>query len=421
MTARGVGWAAMATLTALVLAVAGPRLVDLAFAVEAEPTDLFFSPVSESFVFREHRGGHDFVYGDSTGATFDRRTFETRIPFIYYRNMELWGLLPLELQGERFDAAAIRAGRQVFELAPRELADRRPSIAVHPLLETNPGRARLRFPEDVFRFTADAMEFVNVDTNRVDPVLTERFTTALDDVGFAFPARGVFGRPTILKPFDDGWFVVDGTGAVFHLRRVDGAPDIRRTPIPPNLGIRHIEVVENERREIRALLLTEDGRLFAVAYDDYGLIPLPSDGYAPDRMAYKLLVNPLYATAVYADAHATTAVAMTRDFEPIAAYSRPAPVPATATAGGAAATLAAVAFPWTLTLDAANGPYLAWRVQWSGPLGALGLALALAATLTLARLGRATRATTLPRLALVALVGPPGLAAVVATPWPRGP
>ena len=417
MTAHGVGWAAMATLTALVLAVAGPRLVDLAFAVEAEPTDLFFSPVSESFVFREHRGGHDFVYGDSTGATFDRRTFETRIPFIYYRNMELWGLLPLELQGERFDATAIRANRQVFELKPRELVDRRPSIAVYPLLEANPGRARLRFPEDVFRFTADAMEFVNVDTNRVDPELTARFTAALRYAGFAFPARGVFGRPTILKPFDDGWFVVDDTGVVFHLRRVDGAPDIERTPIPTDLPVRHIKVVENERREIRALLLTEDGRLFAVAYDDYRLIPLPSAGYAPDRMAYKLLMNPLYATAVYADAHATKAVAMTRDFDPIAAYTRPAP----ATDGGAVSTFTAVAFPWTLSLDDANGPYLAWRVQWSGPLGALGLALALAITLALARLRRATRAATLPRLALVALVGPPGLAAVAATPWPGRP
>ena len=416
MTARGVGWAAMATLVALVLALAGPRLVDLAFAVDAEPTDLFFSPVSQTFVFREHRGGHAFVYGDSTGASFDRRTFETRIPFIYYRNMELWGLLPLELQGERFDAASIRANRQVFELEPRELEDRRPSIAVHPLLETNPGRARLRFPEDVFRFTADAMEFVNVDTNRVDPVLTERFTTALDDVGFAFPARGVFGRPTILKPFDDGWFVVDDTGAVYHLRRVDGAPDITRTPIRTDFVVRHIKVVENERREIRALLLTEDGRLFAVAYDDYRLIPLPSAGYAPNRMAYKLLVNPLYATAVYADEHTTRAVAMTRDFDPIAAYARPAP----ATKGGAVSTVAAVAFPWTLSLDDADGSYLAWRVQWSGPLGALGLALALAITLVLARRRGATRATTLPRLALVALVGPAGLAAVAATPWPRG-
>ncbi|MFW5833350.1 MAG: DUF4857 domain-containing protein [Pseudomonadota bacterium] len=415
MSVRNLAWLVMTALVALLLSIAGPRLIDLAFDVERAPTHLFFSPVSRTFVFREHHGGHDFVYGDNRGETFDRRTFETRLPFVYYRNMDLWGLLPLDLDGRRFDAQTIRENRQVFELRARQIADRRPSIAVYPLLEANPGQARLQFPEDVFRFTGEAMEFVNVDTNRVDPALTERFTTALVDAGFAFPARAAFGQPTILKPFDDGWFVVDAAGAVFHVRRVDGAPEITRTPIPTDLDIRHIEVVENERREIRALLLTDDARLFLVRHDGYRLVPLPTDGYVPDRMDYKLLINPLYATAVYGDGERTHAVAMTKGFVPLEAYSRPAP-PRDGTLG---AWLAAAAFPWTVSLEDADGTRLVWQVLWGGLPAATGLALALLSALLLARTRAASPATTAACATLALAFGPPAVAALLATPWPR--
>ncbi|MCD6198242.1 MAG: DUF4857 domain-containing protein [Deltaproteobacteria bacterium] len=40
-----------------------------------------------------------------------------------------------------------------------------PRIQVSPLLESQPGRTGLRFPEDAFRMT-DRMEFINVDQYR---------------------------------------------------------------------------------------------------------------------------------------------------------------------------------------------------------------------------------------------------------------
>ncbi|MBW2098180.1 MAG: DUF4857 domain-containing protein [Deltaproteobacteria bacterium] len=60
-----------------------------------------------------------------------------------------------------------------------------PRIQVFPLLESQPGRTGLRFPEDAFRMT-DRMEFINVDTNTVDKRLTEQFTGALREAGFVF-------------------------------------------------------------------------------------------------------------------------------------------------------------------------------------------------------------------------------------------
>ena len=53
----------------------------------------------------------------------------------------------------------------------------------------------------------------------VEKELTKLFTSALKAEGFIFPARSVNGKFTILKPFDEGAFIVDAKYQVFHLKR----------------------------------------------------------------------------------------------------------------------------------------------------------------------------------------------------------
>lgn len=55
------------------------------------PTYLFFSPVAKTFLFREHHGDHKFIHGSAGGVLYERRDFEQLLPFMYHRNMELWG------------------------------------------------------------------------------------------------------------------------------------------------------------------------------------------------------------------------------------------------------------------------------------------------------------------------------------------
>ena len=49
-----------------------------------------------------------------------------------------------------------------------------------------------------------------------------------------------------------------------------------------------------------------------ISYDNYTLIPLPLDGYEPDSMDFKLIINPLYRTATYSDEREIRAVVMDR-------------------------------------------------------------------------------------------------------------
>lgn len=411
---RAVGWLASVLLLTTLSAIALPKLYATVFARDIAPTYLFFSPVAKTFLFREHHGDHNFIHGSADGDLYERRDFEQLLPFMYHRNMELWGLLPLDIDGQTFDRDAIRDALQVFELKAREIADRGPDLPVYALFDAAPGRAGLSFPEDVFRLARSRIEFIAVDVNRIDERLTERFTNALRAAGFVFPARLVAGRQTILKPYDAGVFLVDAEGAVFHLRREADEPEVTRTPIPRDLGIRHIKIVENARRDLLGLILTESGGIFLLTMPDYRLVELPTQGYDPDRMDYRLVVNPVNPTATFG-IEIVHGIAMTPDFQPIADYMRAAPDAGTTPEAWFARAL----FPFVLSLDDAGGPHLRWRIEWSGWPALIGIALSLAAFTAVVRLRRASLRNAIPGGVIVAFTGVFGLIAVTASPWLR--
>ncbi len=321
----------------LIIGVSGlylPMLYDKICLDPVEKTHLFYSPVSCDFIFKEkitspvppgaqglamdHHSG--LIYSKADGTQVDRQTFERHLPFIFYKNMEIWGLLPIILNGRSFDKAAIKAGRRVFEFKAREIHGRAPVPPLYPLLESNPGQARLVFPDDRFRMTPDAMVFINADTNENDKALTDAFTKALTDKGFGFPAQSVNGKFTVLKPFDEGVFLVDAQYRVFHVKRVDGRPWVVKTPIPEELKIRYIKVSENRQKEYYGLALFKDKKAGLVSWGTYRFIPLPLAGYDPDSMDLKLIFNPLHCTAVYSDSNVIRALAMDKDFLPVKSY-----------------------------------------------------------------------------------------------------
>lgn len=412
---RFLSWLALSLLVVALAAIALPRLYHMVFAPDVEPTHMFYSPVEADFVYREHRGHHDFTYASAGGKTFDRQGFEKTLPFIYYRNMDLWGLLPIEIDGIRYDKSSIRDARQVFELKSREITDRHPEIPVYALLDSDPGRAGLSFPEDVFRMTPHAMEFVNVDVNRVDPALTVAFTTALNDAGFTFPAGLVAGKQTILKPFDEGVFITDATGALFHVKRKGDEPFIMRTPVRQDIGVRALKVIENDAGRFLGLLLTRDNALYLLETKGYGLLPLPTDGYDPDRMDYKLIVNPVAPTAIYGNDEEVHAVAMTPDFKPFANYSRTVP----GDAGTRQAWVAAALFPFHLDLQDHRAGYLRWHLTPGSWVSLIGTLLAVLVAAQFLRSSGVSRRDLIPPLLLVAFTGVFGLVSCLLVPVPR--
>ncbi|MCB1754121.1 MAG: DUF4857 domain-containing protein [Gammaproteobacteria bacterium] len=411
MTARLARWSLL-ILIVFLLAVWLPPLKDSLLGYRAGQTRLFYSPVAETFVYQEQLGeGHQFSYRDREGNSYPREAFERLLPFIYYKNMELWGELPLTLGGQEFDKAAIRAERLVLQLKPLELPGHAPRIPLFPLLESDPGRAGLSFPEDVFN-PGDALVFINSDANQVDTALSETFSKALAQQDFQFPVREVFGRVSILKPFDAGFFLLDSSGQLFHLQRLNAQPQVKAVRLPEDMQVRFIKVTENRHSEVLGLLLDQAGRLYLMQ-QDYRLTALELPGYRADDMAIKLIFNPLYRTSVYADEQQIHAQVMDRDYRPLDSYTHRAFAAQTPFLDYVWQALT----PFEMQLRDANSRYLSLQWHWHGWHGLLGISLALwLGVVWLARRQRRGQPWDWPSLALLAVSGLYGALALLLLP-----
>lgn len=317
-------------LTILVLSVYLPKLFDLAFDRQGEKTHLFFSAVNNKFIWSENVPDEEeselsekhhaqFVLQDEDGNRYSRQDFEKLLPFIYFRNMELWGLLPMEIGGVTYTTDNIRERRLVLEMKPTELPGHFPTDGLYPLIESVPDEVRITLPENRFRIGRE-MEFVDADFNRRDDRLTKLYTDALTEAGFVFPGKFAGGRSIVLKPFDEGVFLTDKNGTLFHVKRVQGEPHVVKTGVKTESGVRFIKVIENSLREIYGLVLTYDGKISLLSYDNYRLIPLDLEGYDPETMDFKIISDPVHNTVTYSDNEIIRAVAFDRDYNPIRSY-----------------------------------------------------------------------------------------------------
>jgi hypothetical protein len=125
-------------------------------------------------------------------------------------------------------------------------------------------------------------------------------------------------------------------------------------------------------------------------------------------MDFKLILNPLYATAVYSDDTTIRAVAMDADFNPIDTYTH---TMSKATITPAKQFYAAI-FPFTIGLDKQDGGFMGLTMALGGPLALAGLALGLA-VYALASLARRRRPKPVAAL-VVAATGIYGLLAILA-------
>lgn len=394
-------------LAVLVMSVYLPQFYQKAFAIKRIQTRLLYSPVIKKFVMRERLKANKFINRDETGRCYDRITYETLMPFIFYRDMGKLGRLPLSLDGEIFTEDFIKKNRQVFEIRPYELPDHHPQIPLYPLFESQPDVAMLRFPQEVFRIS-DRIEFINARTNKINEELSQAYTDALEGEGFRFPARLIAGKATNLKPFDEGYFIVDARENVYHLKQVKGKPFCVKTTIPPDTGVKYIKVSENRRKEFYGLLITAEDRLALITYNNYRLIFLPLDGYMPDTMDFRLLVNPVCRTAIYSDDKTIYGVAMDTDYHPIARYkydiwaSRPR----------FADSVQAALFPFSVRMKGKTASYMTFDLRFNGWTGIIGTGACLVVYLLSLYICRWRLKRVWPDFVIIALTGIYGLISV---------
>ncbi len=355
-----------------------PMFYSLLFVKTVDKTHMFYSPVDNNMVYTEQiltrdakaeeksENHHaDVVYKNEKGEYFTRNEFEAKIPFIYYRNMELRKLLPMELHGESFDSQSIQKERRVLEMPSRLLDSKVYKEAVYPLIDANPGQVALVLPADRIRFAGQQLEFIDSDANAVDEKQTQAYTKALLDKGFTFPAKGVWGNFSTFKPFEGGVFVTDSAGKTFRLVRENNELNVTPMPFAADVVPQKIVIAEAKDRKYLGLVLDTKDRMYLLHEKDFALSHIPIANYVSAHMDFKLIMDPLFVTAIYSDAKDIHAVAFKNAsmlpplLEPLHSFTHAMSRSMTTTTSTIADTL----FPFSLSFEDIHSSKGQWLCQ----------------------------------------------------------
>lgn len=275
-----------------------------------------FSPVLKDFLVTKasKKGPH---YYDTKGHTYTRSEVDSLLPFSNARQLLFENRFPDSLDGKKIDPEEVRTNNFTLRISPSDINQYR--IDLYPLFESQSGRVRLEMPTSFFRITR-RMEFINAADNKIEEKLSSLFSGALQNFGFQFPAQLIAGNPTTRKPFDEGYFIVDASRHLFHLKMVKGEPVIHPVPIPENLKITHLVVQEMNLREFYALMITDDSRIFLLSYPDYQLIEVPVIDYNWNSTDIRIIGDLFYRNVMCYNEAGLSCQVCDRNYHPVASY-----------------------------------------------------------------------------------------------------
>lgn len=208
----------------MVLAMTLPGLYRKNFEKRPGKKLIYYSEISKNFMISEDFGDTltnetNIIYYDQTGKRYTEREYNRLLPFLYTRKLALLGELPDSINGIPFNQQLVKTTKRGMLMPANAF-----TFQLNPLFESESGKVRPELPDDLFRINHRGIEFLNPETNKILPEKSHNFNEALKKAGFQSPARNIYGIPSILKSHDDGYFIVDKQGELFHLKMIKGQP-----------------------------------------------------------------------------------------------------------------------------------------------------------------------------------------------------
>lgn len=227
--------------------------------------------------------GYDETTGmirrDRSGNNYTQEQTDSILPLFYVRQLMADERFPDSLMGMPVTPREVQRTNFNFRVSASEVNTA--AVPLYPLLESMSKRVDLAMPDDVFRITRRGIEFVVMDSNSVDREKSAKFTEALVKKGFRFPASRIAGNPNPRKEYDEGYFILDDAGKLFHLKQVRGRPYVRSIPLPEGLHAEYLFITEfSDRRTLG--YLTDAGHSFYVLMNKtYEVIKTGLPAYNP--------------------------------------------------------------------------------------------------------------------------------------------
>jgi hypothetical protein len=395
----------LVVLLVIVLASVLPYYYWKAFDVSIRAPRVSYSPVANKFLLLRP-GFKDVQYVDLQGKKYTREEYEQLLPLANFRQLFSSGTMPDSIRSRKMDAKEINLNNIFLRIEPPYVGV--PQIPLYPLFESQSGRVRIEMPREFFRI-ADRMEFIDASTNKVNDSLSALFTDALRAQGFQFPAQTIAGNPNTKKPFDEGYFVVDAGGGLFHIKMVKGRPFCMNTGKPAGVHVLHMNISEMPLKEFYGVLIDRDNKAYIISYDHYRLIELPVLNYDPSSTMLLFSGDLFFRTfSVVADGWINTVVT-DREYKIIDRYTEEWPTRYERTPGRIAAYL----YPFTLNWMDENSVFVDFFTRWGDIRCLVGTAVALLVLIFARVVGKKKILSDIPEWFIVLLTGLYGLIAVL--------
>ncbi len=287
-----------------------PQLWNISTASATRYPFAYYSSVDNSFMYYDYTQ-KPFKYLSSKGSSYTKDDFDSLLPMYYYRQLAVDGRLPDSLYGMETSPKTIYHNSFFFNYRPND--HDAPTIPLYTLYESFSGKVDLTPPGDFFRLTESGVEFIDPETNELIPDKSLEFSTVLQKLGYLGPAKITAGTPTTRKAYDEGYFIIDQSNKLFHLKMVNGKPFVTKTTLPEGMTVKNIFTTEYPDRRFYGFLIDQENQLYYIAANSYNLVDIPCPTFSYETDNLRIMANMFYWNISVTGNSGNTVYAVTAD------------------------------------------------------------------------------------------------------------
>ncbi|MFA5704181.1 MAG: DUF4857 domain-containing protein [Advenella sp.] len=274
---------------------------------------VFYSNVINDFVYQKNFAGHNFEYGIKNKEKFDRATYESYLPFVYYKNLEIQNKLPVKVGEKIFYKEEIKFSRLGFNYHPTLLEAQ--EVNLYPLLNPHKDKGVIKFSEEAFSIKTNSAVVYDFDHMK-NSTLSNELTDKLNKNNFKYPALYVWGKSTNMKPFDKGYLILDSQKRLFNISRADDIINVEEISYPKDIDIAYINISENKQKKLSGYAIDAKSRFYLLSWD-FDFIPVVLKNFDYKTMRLKLISNPLNYLIRYDNQISYYALALDKKYKSI--------------------------------------------------------------------------------------------------------
>ncbi|MDR1624562.1 MAG: DUF4857 domain-containing protein [Tannerellaceae bacterium] len=202
---------------------------------------------------------------DGAGNLYTTAQYDSLMPLFNFRQLMVDGRLPDSIDGHEITPPILMSKSIIYRYSPAKF--KTPDVGLYMMYESMPKRVGLELPDDVFRMK-DKIEFIDNASNTINTQKSQTFQQALDKAGYSFPTQWVSGNMNPHKRYDEGYFCLDDSRQLFHVKMVNGRPFVRNTHIGDSITIEGFTVYEAADKRFYGFLFDKMGSAYIIESDE---------------------------------------------------------------------------------------------------------------------------------------------------------